>query len=676
MKLNKITVQDFRQFMGTQTVEFAQGEKNVTIIFGVNGKGKTGIFRAMMFALFGDKFISQDNDKKSVYLVNSNRLVENQGKPTKATVTVDFNHKDYHLTIERSITATIMGDSIKEGEETVRLIEYNKLTSTEKEYQSIDDVRVRINRVLEENIREFFFFDAEKIDTLSKAQSAVKSVVKQGIIKILQIDLVEDATSSLSRSIKTMNESIKKNTKVGELRRKMESKESQEKELESLMIEKSFNEENLSEAVKQLEEFETKLKENEDIKEISDKISNYKDLRRSKYETVNEIVKNASNSYFKEFHALLLERQYYSLNEEFSLRLKDQKSFIPRNLLELTLEKHTCFLCQSDISSNEHVIAEIKKLLVDQKSTATNLFIYLTSVNISDFEQDRYSKKLALKQSIRDIEMKRSEINDIDQHIKDMQNTIASIAAKEINFSELENSKMKTEDKIGKLKTKIVINNTKIEQLEGTIKSIDKEIENLQKQDNEFKLLVNRLKYLKNLKGIFEDMSVSYCDEMRKKLMETTTDIIKELIAKEDRNIIDKVKINEKYEIEVYGWHGNEITQDISQGQRQMVSLAFISALAKLASKGQDSIDFPLFMDTPFGRVSGENRDNLIRNMPNFTSQWILLFTDTELTAAEESVFRSEGKLGKTYMLNQVFEGYTQINEVSEDQLLATRGYK
>jgi len=161
---------------------------------------------------------------------------------------------------------------------------------------------------------------------------------------------------------------------------------------------------------------------------------------------------------------------------------------------------------------------------------------------------------------------------------------------------------------------------------------------------------------------------------MRNKLNEVTNHLFKSLIDSQDHFVVDKISINEKYEIEVFGWNGEKITQDISQGQRQMVSLSFISALAKVAAGSSKRIDFPLCMDTPFGRVSGKNRDNLILNMPRFTSQWILLFTDTELTSDEEAVFKKEGKLGKTYKLNQIEKGITKIVEVPTYETLATRG--
>lgn len=42
MLLKSITLKDFRNFIGTQTVTFSDdSEKNVTVIMGENGAGKT-----------------------------------------------------------------------------------------------------------------------------------------------------------------------------------------------------------------------------------------------------------------------------------------------------------------------------------------------------------------------------------------------------------------------------------------------------------------------------------------------------------------------------------------------------------------------------------------------------------------------------------------------------------
>ncbi|MBL3529624.1 MAG: AAA family ATPase [gamma proteobacterium endosymbiont of Lamellibrachia anaximandri] len=53
MILKKVKLTDFRQFYGTVEIEFATSpEKNVTIIHGENGVGKTALLNAIKWAFF------------------------------------------------------------------------------------------------------------------------------------------------------------------------------------------------------------------------------------------------------------------------------------------------------------------------------------------------------------------------------------------------------------------------------------------------------------------------------------------------------------------------------------------------------------------------------------------------------------------------------------------------
>ena len=77
MILHNLKLKDFRQFKGIQQIVFSHRKEktkaNVTVIFGENGRGKTSIFRAVMFALFGERRLRQDEDivQEELYLVNT-----------------------------------------------------------------------------------------------------------------------------------------------------------------------------------------------------------------------------------------------------------------------------------------------------------------------------------------------------------------------------------------------------------------------------------------------------------------------------------------------------------------------------------------------------------------------------------------------------------------------------
>ncbi len=103
MKFKQLTLNNFRQYVGEQTISFCNdNSKSVTLIFGANGFGKTGIFRAIMFALYNEKSLAQDalsNEEKreGLILVNQKLLEQNPGEKITASVTLEFedNGKKY-----------------------------------------------------------------------------------------------------------------------------------------------------------------------------------------------------------------------------------------------------------------------------------------------------------------------------------------------------------------------------------------------------------------------------------------------------------------------------------------------------------------------------------------------------------------------------------------------------
>ena len=96
MLLESIKLVNFRQFRN-ETISFAQDQdKNVTIILGENGTGKTTFAQAFFWCLYGETNFS---DKIII-----NRLVANEltpGKTEKVEVTLKLKHGDVSYTLIR-----------------------------------------------------------------------------------------------------------------------------------------------------------------------------------------------------------------------------------------------------------------------------------------------------------------------------------------------------------------------------------------------------------------------------------------------------------------------------------------------------------------------------------------------------------------------------------------------
>ena len=54
MKIEKLIINNFRQFFGEIEIEFSTDElKNVTVVHGANGSGKTSLLNAFKWCFYG-----------------------------------------------------------------------------------------------------------------------------------------------------------------------------------------------------------------------------------------------------------------------------------------------------------------------------------------------------------------------------------------------------------------------------------------------------------------------------------------------------------------------------------------------------------------------------------------------------------------------------------------------
>jgi DNA sulfur modification protein DndD len=90
--------------------------------------------------------------------------------------------------------------------------------------------------------------------------------------------------------------------------------------------------------------------------------------------------------------------------------------------------------------------------------------------------------------------------------------------------------------------------------------------------------------------------------------------------------------------------YGKPARPELSAGERQVLSLSFITAMAQVSEE-----EAPLVMDTPFGRLSSDHRNNITKKLPELTSQLLLFVTDEELR--DEARQNLEERIGAEYRL-------------------------
>ena len=200
MKLLSLTLYNFRQFLGEQTLTFTgKTGRNVVVVLGENGRGKTGIFRALMYCLFGERKLEQDGNisDKEIQLINTTALYKSDGKPVTMWVQLLFEHDGIRYTLQREMRGTYKNDQLREEDGSVSLSCINEDGNTKK--ITGDQIGDFIKSVLDKRVRDYFLFDGEKIERLTRAGREQQEQIKLGIRKLLDIDTLDHGINILKK---------------------------------------------------------------------------------------------------------------------------------------------------------------------------------------------------------------------------------------------------------------------------------------------------------------------------------------------------------------------------------------------------------------------------------------------------------------------------------------------
>lgn len=664
MKIIKIEMTDFRQYRGTHTIEFSSGDKNTTLILGNNGNGKTGIFRALMFALYGDMSLLQDENKENILLVNKDLLEENLNLPVSSRVELYFENEGKEYIISRIVKQNKTGkNKVETLIETPKLFNINENGEiVESFYKDETTIENFINNIISHDIRDFFFFDAEEMTLLDEQKSTkeISEDVKNGLIQLLQIKYLEDSKNEIDGKIKFFEREIKKrinderldrvNLRIEEINNENEKLDEDNRnirlQLNNIKIEK--------------EQVEEKLSENSDIErlyskrnEIINTIKNKEDVLKALNKSSKNVVLDATNLIAKD----ILQKNKIELIGFISNR-SDQ---VPIDVINKTIEECKCAVCSSKFDEDSDQMTHLFKIKDNYKHSGytdvvRNILNYLDRL---DNQEDEI--RLSVRSQLEDIINIHNDIENLFIKKEAFEEQIGNRADISENLKVLKENLKKYDDDKVKLSLNEQINLEKIENHRVELNKLLIEKEKLENKYDDTKVLQEVRNKLQSYSIILENTRNSYIqsitDQLSKKIFETFIT----LLSSKDVHNYSGVVINEEFEIELLDNYGNNVINHLSMGQGQIFSLSFILSLASLASKGKDNIDFPLFMDSPLGRLDRENRKNIILNVPKLTNQLILLLTDSEYTNKERELFESSGST--KYIYNIVNENGQSVIE-------------
>lgn len=269
MLIKRITLENFRQFKGLQSVEFSEDNvKNITIILGENGAGKTTFAQAFRWCLYGKTTFTDS------ILLNkeiSQNLGPNKESFVRVSLQLIHNNTQYEITREQKYTTNATGELNTPNSSELKIKYRNPQGNTKFVEQR--EVDLRIKEILPSELSNYFFFDGERIQNMSKEINDGKSAeFKDAVERLLGLSaftITLDHLNGRSSSsvIKSYNRDFdsKANSQIADLQDKIDSLN---KELDRIDERSREIDADVSNLEKQQEELSKEMEANKDSENL------------------------------------------------------------------------------------------------------------------------------------------------------------------------------------------------------------------------------------------------------------------------------------------------------------------------------------------------------------------------------------------------------------------------
>lgn len=624
MYFTKVELHNFGIYKGTHEMCLTNkiGERNITLVGGLNGRGKTTFHDAILLALYGKQALKYIQEKARSYdkllLDHINKHATTPETYVAITLCLDDGTE---LRVKRSWSA--------KGKKVDQQICVEKNGVIDK-YLG-ESWSYYIEEILPFGIARFFFFNNEKITQLADDTSfeQIKSSIKSAIGVSAIEKAMEHADEVIRRKKSALAAFEKSEAYVGyqdveaqidEIDRRLEEATRHANELEKRC-------ENLTATLEAKEkEFWSSggdLSRNRDaikqeMKRISENIEKIQD-------EILQLIIDASTPLF-----MCKDLVVQSYNGEIAMQKSEAARYSTKLITDLFaqiidrlvrsgMDEGSIRIAQdivNDVLSGHIPKGEDQEYVKNMSATSMMLYERI----ISTVFQTISSRIGAL---VNHVDTQENEFMSLDAHLGSAdEKNLAMQLYEVLKATEAEKAVADTEyqkqlESIENLKRQRDILVAKRIQL---IKAIaEKENSN---DDN-----ARIVRYAAMSIEVLSEFKVRLQKEKVAKLSETATKCFRELVEK--NSLVSEIKIDsETLDVTMIDFDGNELLKSqLSAGEQQMFAVAIVWSLA--LTSGYKA---PVIIDTPMARLDSSHRSNFVtKYLPAASSQVMVLSTDEEI---------------------------------------------
>lgn len=685
MNIKEIELYNFRIYKGVNKIDLTpDGKRNIIIVSGNNGFGKTTFLMSLVWCLYGKQMEKVDDLYKreiaekggySKYIGNSLNKKAADADETRFYVSVTFTDVEIPDTPCTEIKITRTYDQATNTEDELSIFidgRKNELFSgTKEEIKNEEEIFIR-DYILPIEIAKFFFFDAEKIvsfaqvntveqrQELSRAYSQVLGIQKYESLK-LELERIQDdyrreaarpeerkTFNALLASIKDDEDRIEQiNTEIDDLNEDLMFKRHESNSIQEQLIRAGdlMSIERLNELKEKRETYKNEMQTAEDslkdiynfipfglsgnmIAELLQQLKDEKEYKQNRLqlEGVEEKTEEVLND---------LERARTSFASPSSFINREIRDFYEVQIRRL-IKKH--FYNDFDTTRFEHFVmlhdfapttfdsfAALVTKLKDCKSTFETLYNTYNKSKAELFKIERQIRDAEKNAESEYIQGLRARKANLDNQIE---NNLTLIAERKVEIKNLTEKIAASKKQKDILKKKIEVSDMN--------KAVDDEATNLIRTIQRF--------------------LISFKEEKKKALAKDLGEKLKSFMHKTD--LVEKVVVDingngDDVDINLLDFSGKVIDKgSLSMGERQMFASALLGALVE-----ETELEFPVFIDSPMQKFDTDHTKNILTKFyPNVSKQVILFpLLLKELTESEYELIKPI--VSKAYLIENSEDG-------------------